>query len=173
MALTASFSATQSLANNSIITFVDTSTGVDNTITNRRIFCRMANGNWLTENGESATIAYTDWSYSQSSIALDLLSQSTALDIEVIWYAGSTPVYNSSDEFCFNLYDYLFMLQTLQGNTSSPNQIQDTSFYTNLQIFMVNLFNEGNAIEFGGDIYSSQNAMNMNAFMIQNSAKFF
>ena len=173
MPLTPNFSASESLASNNEITLNDTSVGTDLTITTRRVYIRLANGNWLTEAGESTTIAYEDWDYADSSIVLDVLTQSTACTITVEWYAGSTLTYTKTITWCFNLYDYLAALQILQGNTSSPSQVQDTNFYSNLMQFIVNLFNEENAITYGDDIYSSQNAMNQNNFMIVNEGDFF
>lgn len=173
MPLTPNFSGTESLANNNEITLTDTSTGSDGTITTRRVYIKLANGNWLTEAGESTTVAYESWSYGDSSIVLDVLSQTTSCDITVEWYAGATLTYTKTISFIFNLYDYLFALQLLQGNTSSPNQIQDTTFYVNFMQFIVNLFNEENAITYGDDIYSSQNAANQNNLMIQNESYYF
>lgn len=173
MPLTAAFTATQSLADNNKITFTDTSTGSDGTITARRIYVELANGNWLTEAGESTTVAYTTWDYADSSKVLDILTGSTACKVTVEWYAGATLIYTIIDEYCFNLYDYLAALQILQGNTSSPEQVVDTQYYNNLIQFVVNLFNEENAITYGGDIYSSQGAMNRNKLFIDNQAYYF
>lgn len=173
MPINPSFSATESIANPNEITFVDDSTGSDGTLTNRKIFVRLANGNWLTEGGESTTIASTNWAYSDVSITLSLLSQSTACSIEVVWYAGSAATYDFENTFCFNIYDYLFGLQLLQGNTSSPSQVQDTNYYSNLTKFIVNIFNEENPITYGGDIFSSQGAMAQNQYLIQNENLFF
>lgn len=173
MSFSPNFTATESLANNNEITFTDTSVGSDNTLTDRKIFITLANGNWLTEEGESTTEVSTDWPIANLTITLNLLTGSTACEIEVVWYAASTPTYNILTPFCFNLYDYLFGLQKLQGNTSSPNQIQDTNFYSNLIQFIVNIFNEENPITYGGDIFSSQGAMNQNQNLINNDNFYF
>lgn len=170
----ASFSVTESLANNDVITLTDTSTGSDNSITVRTIEIKLANGNWLDENGDqSTTQVFITWIYADTSIILDVLRNSTACTITVRWFAGSTEVYISDDDFCFNLYDYLFGLQVLQGNTSGPDQITDTSYYSDMIQFIVNLFNEEIAINPGVDIYSSQGAMNRNLWMIQHENLFF
>lgn len=174
MALVAAFTATESLANPDEITFNDTSTGTDNTITTRRIYFRLANGNWADEDGnESTTETYIEWDYADSSTTLSLISQSTAADITVKWMAGSTVVYTVQEEYCFNLYDYLFALELLQTQTSSPSVIQDTSYSNNFFDFILNIFNEENAITYGGDIYSSQGAMNRNNNYIQNEQMYF
>ena len=174
MAIVAAFSATESLANPDEITFNDDSTGSDLTITSRRIYFQLANGNWVDEDGnESTTETYITWPYADASITLSLITQSTAADITVKWMAGSTVVYTVQDEYCFNLYDYLEGLQLLQGNTSAPDQVQDTNYYSNLQQFIVNIWNEENDITYGGDIFSSQGAMNRNNLMIQNDDFYF
>lgn len=173
MPLTPNFTATQSLADNSDITLEDTSTGVDATITTRRIYVELANGNWLTEDGESTTSAFESWAYADDTITLTLLTNSTACKITVQWYAGATLTYTKTEEFCFNLQDYLAGLQILQGDTSYPSQVQDTNYYNNLIQFIVNIFNEENAIEYGADIYSSQGAMNRNQLMIDNESYYF
>ena len=174
MALVAAFTATESLANPDEITFTDTSTGTDLTITTRRIYFQLANGNWVDENGdESTTETYIEWDYADSSIVLSLITQSTASDIEVKWMAGSTETYSVSEEYGFNLYDYLAGLQLLQGNTSAPEQVQDTNYYSNMCQFIVNIWNEEAAIEYGGDIFSSQGAMNRNQLMILNDDYYF
>ncbi len=170
----AAFSVTQSLAEPSQITLTDTSSGSDATLTTRRIYILLANGNWLQDDGsESSTEAYIIWPYGDTSITLDVLGGSTACSITVNWYDNSTFKYTADDAFCFNLQDYLAALQILQGNTSSPDQLQDTPYYNNLMQFIVNLFNEENAIEFDGDIFSSQGAMNRNQLMINNEALYF
>lgn len=169
----ASFSVTESLAYPQQITLTDTSTGSDAGLTSRRITILLANGNWLTEDGESETEAYTTWPIGDTSITLDILEQSTAADITVGWYTNSTRTYVAQDEFCFNLFDYITGLQLLQGNTSAPDQVTDTTFYMNMIQYIVNIFNEENAIEYGADIYSSQGAMNRNNLFITNQAFYF
>jgi hypothetical protein len=174
MPLVASFSASQSLAEPSQITLTDDTTGSDASITSRRIYILLANGNWLDENGdEQESETYITWPYADSTTTLDILPGSTAASITVGWYAVTTRVYVDDDAFCFNLHDYLAALQILQGNTSSPDQIQDTAYYNNLMQFIVNLFNEENAIEFGGDLFSSQGAMNRNQQFIDKEAYYF
>lgn len=173
MAFSPAFTATESLANPNLITFVDTSTGEDLTLTNRRIYVRIANGNWLTASGESTTIAYTDWMFTDNSTVVPLLTQTTSPSIRVDWLAGDTVLYSTTEEFCFNLYDYLFGLQVLQGNTSSPDQVQDSAYWNSLIQFVVNIFNEESAIEFGGDIFSSQGAATRNLVFINNENYLF
>jgi hypothetical protein len=174
MALDASFTATQSMADPNLITFTDTSTGTDVTITTRTITIRLANRNWLDEDGnESATVVSINWDYADTSIVLDLISQSQAPSITVVWYAGAVETYTDTDTFCWNFYDYLFGLQLLQGQTSNPGIVQDTNYYSNLCQYVTNIWLEENAIRWGGDIYSSQGAMSRNYLMETNENSYF
>lgn len=172
MALTdPNFTATQSLAYNNLITLTDTSTGVDLTLTNRRVTILTANGTYLVQSG--TTTNYENWSYADSQIVLNVLTQSTAPEITVQWYAGSTLMYEKTITFDFDLGDYIFMLGVLQAQTSSPIVLQDNNYYQNSIQFIVNLFNSENAITIGDDIYSAQGALNQNQQMINNEAFYF
>lgn len=174
MPLTPNFTGSQSLAYNSIITLTDTSTGSDITITVRDIEIRLANGNWLDENGnESTTQVRISWAYADVSKALNVLSQATSPDITVRWLAGSTPVYEKTISFGFVLQDYVFMLGKLQNQSSNPGVIQDTNYYNSFIQFIVNLSNAENAITYADDIYSSQNALNKNQNFITNDGFYF
>lgn len=174
MALVPSFSCSESLANNDFITLTDTSTGSDGTITTRNIYIQLANGNWLDSTGtEQTTSTAIPWSYSDSTITLDVLTQSTACEITVDWLAGSTVTYEVTNTFCFDLYDYLFMLQTLQAQTSSPGINQDANYRNNVFDFIVDLDNAENSITYGSDIYSSQESLSENQVKIDNENFYF
>lgn len=165
MPLTPSFSATESLAYPNIITLTDTSEGSDGTLTNRKIYIRLADGTFLA-NG-------VDWPYADASIELDVLAQAQAPEITVTWLSGSSVSYTYSNTFDFTLYQYIFALGLLQDLTSRPQTLQDANYYNSLIQFIVNLTNSENAIEFGGDIYSAQGALDLNQNLINNENLYF
>lgn len=174
MALTVSFSVSQSLANPDEITFSDTSTGTDASIDGRKIYFKLANGNWLGSDGEEYTTETSiTWAYAENSKTFSILSKSTSAEITVKWMDGATPVYESTETFCFNLYDYLFILEILQGQSSNPAIIQDLNYTGNVFGFMVNLSNAEYAITYGDDIYSSQGSLSKNQAMIDNQNYYF
>lgn len=173
MPLVPAFSATQSLGYNDLITFTDDSTGADATITERRIYVQLANGNYLTTAGESTVEVYTLWDYADLTTQLSLLSEATAPSIRVDWLAGSTVVYTVTTTFDFNLQDYIYAYGLLQYQTSNPRIIQDKDYYFNFIQFIVNLFNSENAITIGGDIFSAQGALDRNQFMMQEEQLYF
>lgn len=173
MAITANFSSTESLSTPSQITFVDTSVGSDGTLTVRHLYIQLANGNYLTESGESTTAAYTVWDYSDASITLDLLTESTVGNCTVIWLAGSTPVTNKTILMIWDLYDYIFTFGLIQTLTSKPNTISDTNYFSNYLQLIVNLFSAETAVTDMSDIYSSQSALLRNQNFINNENIYF
>lgn len=173
MLTTPDFTTSESLASPNLITFTDVSIGVDNTLTNRKIYCRLANGNWLTTAGESTTIAYENWSYSDTSITLDLISQSTTSSVTVEWLNGSTVVYDKTELIEWDLYDYLFAFELIQSQTATPGIIQDSSYYSNFFQFITNLWASEASVTYGSDLYSSQAALNKNQNLINNSDLYF
>lgn len=170
---TPNFTSTQSISNPALITFVDSSIGVDATLTTRRIYVRLANGNWLNTAGESATIVYETWPYVDVSIVLDLLTKSTTSSVTVEWYSGAVLSYSTTILMEWDLYDYIFAYELLQSQTATPGIIQDSNYYSNFFKFLTNLWNSENAVTVGDDLYSSQSSLNKNQSLIDNTDFYF
>lgn len=167
MPLTPNFITTQDLSNPNLITFTDTSSGTDGTITTRYIFVQLWDGSYLVPKG--TTTNYIVWDYANSSIVLDLINKSQAVKVTVQWFAdvNSSAVYELSENIEWGLFDYLFLFQLLQTQTSSPNVINNPTFYEQTLNMIVNLFQAENAILPMGDIYSSQAAFDRNLSLIR------
>lgn len=173
MALTVNFTSSESLSSNNLVTFTDTSTGTDLTITTRRIYIRLANGNWLTTAGESTTSAYESWSYSLATIQLDLLSRSTTANVTVEWYAGASLVYTKTILMEWDLYDYVFLFGLLSAQTSFPAVNDNQGYWPNSFAMITNLFQSESAVTNMDDLYSSQAALDRNQYFIDNQSMFF
>lgn len=174
MALVPNFSSSESLSQNNYVTFTDTSTGSDGTLTNRKIFVVLANGNWLTTGGvQSTTEASMDWSYSDASITIDLLTNSTSANVTVKWYAGSTKVYDKTILMEWDLYDYVFLFGLLSAQTSYPAVNANQGYWPNSFAMVTNLFQSEQAVELMDDLYSSQGALDRNQYFINNQNLFF
>lgn len=174
MPLSADFSSSESLSILSNVQFLDISTGSDLSLTERRIYCRLANGNWLLANGvQSTTEAYTSWPIANASITISLLTESTSASVRVDWLTGATVTYTKTHAQEWNLYDYVFGFGLLQNQTASPSIIQDTNYYSNFFKFITNIWNSENAIFAADDIYSSQSSLNVNQNMINNAQLYF
>ncbi len=175
MPLTPNFTSSESLSSPNLITFTDTSSGSDVTITGRRIYVVLANGNWLTTGGvESTTEAYITWAIGDVSTTIDLIRQSTVANVNVKWVdSGGVTVEQKTTLTEWNLYDYLFAFELWQSQTATPTIIQDKNYYSNFFIFLTNLWNAENCVSVGNDIYSANAALAKNEYMIDNQSKFF
>lgn len=173
MPLSADFSSSESISTLANVRFLDISTGSDSGLTQRRIFCRLSNGNYLTTSGESSTSAYEVWPIADTSITLALLSQSTTSSVTVQWLTGSTVTYTKTHIQIWDLYDYIFGFGLIQNQTASPGIIQDQNYYSNFFKFITNIWNAETAVTYGDDLYSSQGALNVNQNMINNTQLYF
>lgn len=167
MALTPSFTAIEGLSNPNLVTFTDTSTGSDGTIVARYVFVQLWDGSYLVPAG--STTNYIIWDYANSTIIVDLLTKSQAVTVTVNWYADVTanPVYTSSQDIEWGLYDYLNLFELLQTQTSNPQIINSSDFYDNCLNMIVNLFQAENAVINMHDVYSSQAAFDRNYFLMK------
>lgn len=171
--MTANFSASQSISDTSLISFVDTSLSPDNSVTERRIIIQLANGNYLTSQGEFASEQYETWDISTDNISLSILPRSESPTVTVQWMIGGNIAYTKVQAICFDLEDYVFAYGLLQNQTSLPIIIQDQSYYQNFMKYIVNLFNAENAILYGSDTFSSQCALDKNFNYQNNQNDFF
>lgn len=173
MALTANFSSSEGLSNLDQVTFLDTSTGSDGGLTSRRIYIRLANGNWLTTAGESTTSAYETWDIGDTSIVLSLLSSSTTASVTVNWMTGSTVTYTKTILSEWDLYDYVFLFGLLSVQTSAPTRDTNTGYWQNSFKMVTNLFQSESAVTYMDDLYSSQAALDRNQLFITNENLYF
>jgi len=174
MPLTPNFSTSESLSSNNLITFVDSSTGSDISLTNRRIAILLANGNWLDTGGsESTTIVYHTWAIGDTSIELNLLTKSTVGDVTVDWLTGSTVTYTKTILCEWNLYDYTFLFGLLSAQTSYPARTDNQGYWQNSFKMITNLFQSEQAVELMDDLYSSQASLDRNFYMISKQSNFF
>lgn len=171
MPFTPNFSASESLASPSQITITDSSTGSDGTITARLIYSRLADGTYLVQEG--TTTDYEVWPLGDTSITLEILDKSQAVEITVKYFAGSTIAYTKTILWGFDLYDYIFAFEKVQVLTSKPKLIDNPNFLLGMMKLDVNLFCEETAIEIGDDIYSAQAALDRNYYLISNQTTFF
>lgn len=174
MPIVPNFTAQESLSSNNLVTFTDTSTGTDLSLTNRKIYVRLANGNWLTAGGvQSPTSAYMDWSYSDASTTIDLLTNSTTANVTVEWYAGSALTYTKTILIEWDLYDYVFLFGLLSAQTSFPAVNANQGYWPNSFYMVTNLFQSEQAVELMDDLYSSQAALDRNQWLINNQNDYF
>jgi hypothetical protein len=173
MALNPNFTSTEDLYSNNLVTFNDTSTGTDGTITVRHISILLADGTYLVPTGTSTT--YIVWDYANSSILLDLITKSTAGTVTVEWFAdpSQAAIYTLTKYEEWNLYDYVFLFGLLGNQTSKPIVVDDIGYWPNSWYMCTNIFQAENAITKMNDTYSAQAALDRNQELIDNQSKFF
>ena len=160
MALTVNFSTTQTIGAPDKINFLDDSTGIDATISQRRIYLQTSLGTYLVEDG--TTTDYEVWSGfpGTTTITLDVLDKDYALNIQVDWLTAlGVVVYTKTTLFQFSLYNKTFFYGLTQDQSSTPVIVQDTNYYNNKGIFWVELIGAENAVDIGGDIGGSQECL--------------
>lgn len=179
MAISTSFTTSQTIGNTAGINIVDTSTGSDVTATGRRIYLQNSLGQYVTESGVTDAVAYTSWPIADgNSISLDVLENATALDITLVYVTSGGATVASATELCgFPLYAESFYYSLTQAqaqqNTPPPTILQDSQYYTQKMMLRVNIDSGNQAIAYGNDIVAAQNAYNLANYQVQNEQTFF
>lgn len=171
MAISPSFTVSQSAITPSSFTVNDTSTGTLDTITQRRLYVSDAYGNYLTGDG---TVDYTEWSIANASITLNVLTEDLAVDIKVEWLNSSNGIVNSLDNtYPLSEFNKQFLYYLVQNLGLKPGTLQDTNFAGNLGVFWTNIIAGINAVEYGNDIAAGQNCFSRATYMRLHEDLFF
>lgn len=175
MALTPHFSTEQTVGYPSVVTVVDESTGSDASITQRRVYLVNSEGEYVVPDG--TTTDYVQWAYADSEIDIDCLDFDSALDITVQWLDVSNVVlYSKTLLKGFTLYNetfYYSLTQAQATQSTPPNVVQDTGYYTN-KLILRTLIDSGNqSITYGDDIATAQTMYNQATQMVDNQDYYF
>ena len=167
MAFAASFSISVD-SNPANIILTDTSSGSDPDLTTRTVYIYQVDGTLLT--------TPINWPISDSSITMPVLTQSIALNIQVVWTStnpipGSTYTYSQIYAFTGFAENYYYSLTQMQ--TSTPAIISDTFYYTNKLVLRVEIDSAVQAISLASDLYGSQNCLVRANYLITNGNYYF
>lgn len=179
MAITASFTTSQTIGSPSEINIVDTSTGSDAAATGRRIYIVNSLGQYITESGVTDAVAYTSWPIADgNSLTLDVLTEDAALNITLMYTNNSGVSVAQTTELCgFTLYNETFYYSLTQAQASQnqppPMIIQDTNYYMNKLILRTEIDSGNNAIEYGDDITTAQACYDRATFLTNNENLYF
>lgn len=179
MAITTSFTTSQTIGNSAGVNIIDTSSGSDVTAVSRRTYMRNSLGEYVTESGTTDTVAYTEWPLADgNSISLAVLDSATALDITLMYVNVSGVSVSQTTVLCgFPLYaeEFYYSLTQAQAqqNTPPPTILQDNQYYTQKMMLRVNIDSGNQAIAYGGDIVSAQNCYNLANYQVMNQSLLF
>jgi len=166
MALTVNFSVASNITTPTVITLADTSTGTDNTITQRRVYLQKADGSYLTPKG--STTNYITWIYADSTIAISVLDQDYALNITVQWLASSTIAYTKATLAEFNNYAVTYRIKLLKAQASNPRFINSQNFFQVESNVTTYIDGANSAVSIAGDIDLAQLCNEKNKVIIAN-----
>lgn len=171
MPIIPNFSSTESLSSPNLITFTDTSSGSDNTLTTRHLTIVLSDGTYLVPSGNTGI--FIDWPYVNNSITLDLINKSTVATVTCVWLNGTASIYSIPILMEWDLYDYLFLFGLLSTQTGIPTIISDTNYLFNFFKMVSFLWNAESAVLKMNDSYSGQAALDKNKYMMDRQNDFF
>lgn len=163
MAFTGAYTVSQG-SDPSSFTITDTSVGSDPAITDRRISLFKDNGTTLVPEGSSTT--YIDWPLLDGNTkVISLLTQDTALRIEVQWISSS-PLPPPSSYSATNLYGFLaysknFDAYAQQLMITNPLLVSNRNFIYSRMKLRVFIDSAETSIAPMNDIVSAQLDMNL------------
>lgn len=172
MALTVSFSVSQTSGESSVVTITDTSTGSDVAVTQRRVYLRKSDGTFLVPDG--TTTDYVEWDYADSSIDIDCLEKDMALEITCEWLnVSDVVVYDASDTYGLTMYNETFDYGLTTVLASNPLLVNDNSFKQNKSDLRVYIDSGDNAAVRSSDIVSAQLCYDQATWIRLNSVYYF
>lgn len=171
MALSPAFTVSQSAIATNQFTVTDTSTGSDVTIVARRITVTNSAGNPLTGNG---TVNYDDWALIDVALTLTFLTEDIGADILVEWIdINGNTVVSLDNTYPLSEIGKQFFYYLLQAQGLKPGIVMDANYFTNLNVFWINIIAGDHAVTFGNDIAAAQNCYNRETEMRLKQNLFF
>lgn len=160
MAFSPAFTISQSALNPALITATDTSTnpGDAPTITQRRIFFQTSQSTYLVESG--VTTQYNVWPLANTIQSFNVLKTDQALAITVQWCDINGGVVDAITQlYCLAEFNKQFFYYLIQQQGLTPGILQDSTYFSALSIYWMNITGAIRAIEIGADIAGSQNCL--------------
>jgi hypothetical protein len=172
MAITPSFTVAQTAISPSHVVLADTSSGSDGSIASRRIYFQDSGGNYVVPTG--TTTSYVAWSYSDSTIDVNLLLRDMALTIIVQWLdSGNTVLYTLSNKYPLSEYNKQFFVYLVQLQGLETGIVNDGNYVGNMGLFWTNIVAGINAVNEGSDIAGAQNCFDRATYMRLRQTTFF
>ena len=150
-----SFTAAQTVGEESTVTITSVTVGTDAAVTQRRVYLQTASGEFLVPTGTSTD--YIQWAIADSAIDIDCLDKDYGLRIVTQWLNVSNVVLYDSEQFVgLTLYNESFDYLTTQLMASNKLLINDNSFWSNKSKLRTLIDAGNNAITFADDLDNAQ-----------------
>lgn len=165
------FTVSQSAVTPGTVTVTDTSTSITGTIAKRRVYVQDAYGNYLTGNN---SVDYDEWALADTSIALDILTQNSAVNTRVDWLTAANAVVQTlNNNYGLSEYGKQFFFYLVQLLGLTPSIYQDSNYSGNLALLWTNIIAGDNAVEYGNDVAGAQNCYDRATEMQNNQSTYF
>lgn len=172
MPFSPSFTVGQNIETPAYVVFTDDSTGSDVLVISRRIYVTDSQGDPVVPSG--TTTDYISWPLATNPLTVNLLTEDTAVNVLVQWLdVSNAMLYEDDDDFCleeFNNQNFVYLIQQ-QG--LSPSVVQDTTYFSNLCQYYINIIGANTMVEDALDLAGSQNCLNRATNMLNNQTYFF
>lgn len=176
MPFTQNFSTYQLGGSPSTIYVTDTSTGSDAAIASRRVYLQNYEGDYVVPSGTTTDYVVFPLALG-TTIAIDCLTEDSALTVSVEWLDSSDVVLYDKDELCgFTAFNEVFNYSLIEGMAavSNPSYIlQDNQFFQNMIKLRVFIDGGNQAVVLGYDITSAQNCYNLATYLVTNQNIYF
>ena len=102
------------------------------------------------------------------------MERDLALNIRVEWNSVSgSALYDISSYYAFTLYSELFYYSLTQLLAANYISVKNKDYYYNKMVLRVNIDESNNAIKYGSDIKTAQDALDRAYYFVQNKNIFF
>ncbi len=178
MAITASFTVSQTVGLPSNINLLDTSSGSDISAVARRIYITNDAGAYLVPTGTTTNYVLFPLA-SGASISINVLTKDMALSItlQYVDINGNVVATTAAILEGFTLYNesfyYTLTQAQAQQNQPPPNIIQDSNYYGNKMILRVEIDSGNQAISLASDITTAQGCYDRATYMRLNEGNYF
>jgi len=170
--MTPAFTVSQSAISPENVTVTDTSTDITGSITQRRVFFQTTQGTYLVQSG--TTTDYEQWALADTSDTWNILTTDQALSIIVQWLDVSNAIVETLTQvFCLSQYNKQFFYYLVQNQALTPSILQDTTYFSNMANYWMNITGAIQAVEIGADINASQNCLDRATNMMNNQSLYF
>lgn len=175
MAFVEDFSVSQSSGTPESLTALDTSTGSDINITQRRIYLLQADGTYLVPSGVDTD--YIEWALATNPLTIsNILTQDTALSVTVQWLdINNAVLYSKTTAYGFDAFGQTFFYGLSDGQVpiTNPPVALSTNYYQNKVQFYCYLVSAAQAIIYASDIVKAQISYDADQAMINNQNFYF
>ncbi len=167
MPIVPNFTVSSNITTPSILTLVDTSTGSDGAITQRRVYLQQFDGSYVVPEGTNTN--YIQWLFSSSSLSVNAINKDYAFNIIVQWLNSSNVVlYSKTIATEFNSYARIYRLKLLKAISANPKLVNNQNYFDVISQLTVFIDGANEAIELTSDILLAQLCNDNAKYLIDN-----